>query len=212
MAGSEVLNLLEPGAGSTLVVSQDINIAVPVEQHRAVKERLRELRGLARSHEEPSVWLPVSSDLLEVNFIGMDTSSQRAGETYVYEDTELPLLVFANLSLLRPGKVLTLEGLSIPLSRPAGLALEKLMTDRSGEKGDRDLLVALALLLVFEPDDHDELVRLYGTLAPELRFAVRSGLAALSLLEPRAQMPDPVPHRMRVAELLGELEGTEKRR
>ncbi|MGA2766328.1 MAG: hypothetical protein ABSG17_23535 [Spirochaetia bacterium] len=63
-------------------------------------------------------------------------------------------------------------------NRPAGLILEKLITDRSGEKGDRDLLVALAL----------------------------------SLLEPRLQMPDPTPHRSLVADLLAELEGMERDR
>jgi len=140
----------------------------------------------------------------------MDTSSKRAGETYVFEDSELPLLVFANLSLLSPGRVLALEGIPVPLPRPAGLVLEKLMTDRGGRKGDRDLLVALALLLVCVPDDREELVRLYGTLSAELRYAVRSGLAALSLLEPRALMPDPAPHRRLVAELLAELESTEQ--
>jgi hypothetical protein len=46
-----------------------------------------------------------------------------------------------------------IDSLSVPLPRPAGLIIEKLLTGRSGEKGDRDLLVALALLLV--PDAHD---------------------------------------------------------
>ncbi|HVP17934.1 MAG TPA: hypothetical protein VMU36_02995 [Spirochaetia bacterium] len=212
VAGSEVPNLLEPGAGATLVVSQDVDVVVPVEVHGKIKQRLREMRGLTRSAEEPSVWLPSSAELLEVNFIGMDTAGKRAGETYVLEDSELPLLVFANLSLLRPGKVVTLEGMPVPLPRPAGLTLEKLITDRSGEKGDRDLLVALALLLVCEPSDRYELVDLYRTLQPELRYAARSGLAALSLLEPRAQMPDPTPHRSLLAGLLSDLEKVESER
>jgi len=210
VAGSEVPNLLEPSAAATLVVSQDVDIAVPVERHGKVKDRLRGVNGFSRSEEEPSVWLPLSFGLLEVNFVGMDVSGGRAGETYVLEDSELPLLVFASLSLLRPGKVLSLEGLSVPLPRPAGLILEKLITDRSGEKGDRDLLVALALLLVCEASDREELGSLYRGLPDELRFAARSGLAALSLLEPRVQMPDPVPHRRLVARLLAELEAKEK--
>jgi hypothetical protein len=210
IAGSEVPNLLEPGLAATLVVSQDVDIAVPVERHAGVKQRLRDVKGFARSREEPSVWLPLSAGLLEVNFIGMDTGSSRAGETYVLDDIELPLLVFSGLSLLRPGKVVELEDLRIPLPRPAGLILEKLITDRSGEKGDRDLLVSLAMLLVCERSDQEELVMLYHSLPEELRYSARSGLAALSLLEPRAQMPDPVPNRSLLARLLAEFEAAEK--
>ena len=71
---------------------------MPVERHAAVKARLPEVKGLTRSEEEPSIWLPKSPELLEVNFIGMDAGSGRAGETYVFEDAELPLLVLAGLS------------------------------------------------------------------------------------------------------------------
>ena len=39
VAGSEVPNLLEPGAGATLVVSQDVDIVVPIEHHAAVKAK-----------------------------------------------------------------------------------------------------------------------------------------------------------------------------
>jgi hypothetical protein len=78
---------------------------------------------LRRSEEEPSVWLPLEAELLEVNYIGMQTRGEPA-ETYVLEDSELPLLVFAHLSLLRPGKPLDIEGLAVPVPRPAGLLLE----------------------------------------------------------------------------------------
>lgn len=60
VVGSEVPNLLEPGASSTLVVSQDVGLAVPVEHVREVKKRLGEVRGFGPSPEEPSVWLPDS--------------------------------------------------------------------------------------------------------------------------------------------------------
>ncbi len=209
VAGSEVPNLLEPDARSTLVVSLDVDIAVPVDRHAAVKESLGAVVGLVRSKEEPSVWLPREADLIEVNFIGWDAHSERAGETYVLEDAELPLLVFGNLSLLRPGRTLLIEDLLIPLPRPAGLMLEKLLTDRSGEKGDRDLLVALALLLVSEESDFTEIELLYKGLAPDHRYTVRSGLSTLSLLEPRMHMPDPTHHRPLVADLLARLERTE---
>jgi hypothetical protein len=211
VAGSEVPNLLEPDARSTLVVSQDVDIAVPVDRHAAVKERLREMRGLAQSKEEPSVWLPEEADLIEVNFIGWDARGTRPGETYVLEDEELPLLVFGHLALLRPGRTLTIDGISVPLPRPAGLILEKLLTDRSGEKGDRDLLVALALLLVSDAGDLTEIEAQYRELSPELRYAARSGLSTLSLLEPRLHMPDPTLHRVLVAELLARLERSDSK-
>ena len=75
VAGSQVPNLLEPDARSSLVVSQDVDIAVPVDGHAAVTMRLHEVRGLARSAEEPSVWLPTDEDLLEVSFIGREKRS-----------------------------------------------------------------------------------------------------------------------------------------
>lgn len=196
--------MLQPDAASTLVVSQDVDIAVPVESVPAIKERLRGIADLAPCRDEPSVWMPSVPDLLEVNFIGMD--ERRPGETYVREDPELPLLVFGRLAWLRPGKVLALGNLHVPLPRPAGLVLEKLVTDRSGEKGDRDLLVALGLLLTCDDGDLEEMARLYRDLHPEDRYAVRSGLSTLSLLVPRPQMPDPIPHRGFIARVLAALE------
>ncbi len=130
---------------------------------------------------------------MEVNFIGMDKHSERAGETYLLEDDELPLIMFAQLSLLSPGKPLRIEGLEVPLPRPAGLLLEKLVTDRRGEKGERDLLVALALLLVCEPPDVRELEVLYRGLPEEQQYAVRSALSLHSLLAPHDAGSDAAP-------------------
>ncbi len=62
-----------------LVVSQDVDIAVPIDRHAAFKLRLLEARGLACSAEEPSVWLPTEACLLEVNFTGWDAHGTRAG-------------------------------------------------------------------------------------------------------------------------------------
>lgn len=209
VAGSEVPNLLEPGARASLIVSRDVDIAVPVDRHAAVKRKLPQIRGLVPSREEPSVWVPVNADLIEVNFIGMDARGERPGETYVHEDSELPLLVFRHLSLLSPGEPITVEGLRVPLPRPAGLLLEKLLTDRGGEKGDRDLLVALGLLCACAASDLEELDSLYRGLSDEDRYAARSGLSVLSLLEPRARMPDPTPHRGLIARLMARLERAE---
>jgi hypothetical protein len=161
--------------------------------------------GLQQSTEEPSVWLPQRPELIEVNFIGVD-SGARAGETYVLEDATLPLLVFGNLGWLQPGNPVHVGDLVIPVPRPAGLLVEKLLTDRSGEKGDRDLLVVMGLLLVSAPADLDELERLYRSLSPEQRYSLRSNLSVLSLLEPRRYMPDPVPHRRQLAQLMARLE------
>jgi hypothetical protein len=84
--------------------------------------------------------------------------------------------------------------------------LEKLVTDRTGEKGDRDLLVALSLLTTMGPADLDEFDAACGRLRFELRYAVRSNLTILSLLEPRIGMPDPRPQRSSVAAVLQRLD------
>ena len=80
------------------------------------------------------------------------------------------------------------------------------MTDRTGEKGERDLLVALGVLATSTPEDLDELEGLYRRLRPELRHAVRSNLTILSLLGSRPGMPDPQPRRAEVGALLRRLE------
>jgi len=206
VVGSEVPNLLEPNAASTLVVSQDVDIGVPVLAHEAVKRALREVRNLAPSPAEPSVWLSEDPALIEVNFLGMDATKVDPADTYVLEDATLPLLVFGPLSLARAAEPVEIDGLRIPLPRVAGLLLEKLITDRTAEKGDRDLLVALALMLLARPADLQELEREFATLTNELRHAVLSNLTVLSLLAVRRGMPDPRPHRKLVADLLAKLE------
>ena len=208
VVGSEVPNLLEPGAAATLTVSQDLNVGVPVDRHAAVKRRLGDLRAFEPSADEPSVWTPRSPDLLELNFVGMDPAQDPA-EAYVLEDDRLPLLVFGALSLVVAGARIDVEGTRLSLLRPAGLLLEKLITDRTGEKGERDLLVALALLATAGPRDLDELEQAYRRLRPELRHAVRSNLTILSLLAPWDGMPDPRPWRAEVAVLMRRLEAVD---
>jgi len=208
VVGSEVPNLLEPGAAATLIVSQDLDVGVPVEHHAEVKRQVAELHAFRASPEEPSVWVPREPGLLEVNFIGMDPTQDPA-EAYVLDDDQLPLLVFGALSLVSPGVELDLMETRVRLPRAAGLVLEKLVTDRTGEKGERDLLVALGLLMTATPDDIDEVEIMFRRLRPELRHVVRSNLTILSLLEARPGMPDPGPHRADVAALLRRLEGEE---
>ncbi|RLE26810.1 MAG: hypothetical protein DRJ65_04785 [Acidobacteria bacterium] len=201
--GSEVPNLLQPEAASTLVVSQDVDIGVPVKRIEEVKTALQEVVGLEPSEEEPSVWLPSLPDIIEVNFVGMDPDVDDPTGAFVIEDARLPLLVFGALSLLREGPAVAIEGLEIPLPRPAGLLLEKLLTERVAEKGVRDLLVVVGLLVVMVEADHEELVEDYLGLPAELRYAVRSNLTILSLMQQGMDgMPDPRPHRGRIAELL----------
>ena len=55
VVGSEVPNLLQPDAASTLVVSQDVDLAIPIERVDRIKKRLREIDGLVQSSEEPSM-------------------------------------------------------------------------------------------------------------------------------------------------------------
>lgn len=58
VAGSEVPNLLQIDAASTLVVSQDVDLAIPVGVHGEVKARLDRITRLSPSTDEPSVWVP----------------------------------------------------------------------------------------------------------------------------------------------------------
>jgi hypothetical protein len=206
VGGSQVPNLLEPGAASTLVVSQDVDLVVPVERHAEVKAALDRVVGYAPSADEPSVWLPRAADRLEVNFIGSDRALRDAADTYLLKDDRLPLLVFGLLSQLREGPRLELPGLRVPLPRAAGLLIEKLLTERSGLKGERDLLVALGLLLVSQPADLDELAAIYTTLDDQQRSAVLGNLAVLSLMKPIPEMPDPSTARAIVAQLVRRLE------
>jgi hypothetical protein len=209
VCGSEVPNLLEPDAAATLVVSQDVDIAVPIKEHPAVKKRLGEIVRLRPSPEEPSVWVPLDKDkdeLIEVNFLGFDPEALDAEDTYVLEDDQLPLVVFGPLSLLREGLRLEVQGLTIPLPRRAGLMLEKLVTDRSGVKGDRDLLVVLGLMAHASEAELLELDNLYEQLPRDLRYAACSNLTTLSLLDPIEGMPDPRAYRAQVRDLLQRFE------
>jgi hypothetical protein len=171
--------------------------------------RLASVTELSPSPDEPSVWIPRPdrADLLiEVNFLGIDRSIVDPADTYELADSELPLMVFGPLSLLRAGTAVEIDGLRIPTPRPAGLVLEKLLTDRSGEKGDRDLLVVVGLLAAMHPPDLDELAAEAHGLSPELRHLVRSNLALLLLLPGRIGMPDPAPRREQIAQLAARLD------
>lgn len=202
--GSEVPNLLERGAAATMVVSQDVDVGVPVAAHAAVKARLREVKDLHPSGDEPSVWLPSDASRIEVNFVGYDPALD-VRRSYVGGDAKLPLLVFGPLSLLRKGRTIDADGVAVPVPRTAGLMLEKLVTDRTGEKGERDLAVVLGLLLAAGEDDLVELVEQYRTLPQDVQPSVVSSLTVLSLMPPVRDMPDPTRHRERVARLLERL-------
>ena len=161
VVGSEVPNLLQPDFAATLVVSQDLDICVPVNRHDDVKQRLSQLLAdFAPSPDEPSVWTPRVPGLLEVNFVGIDPT-RGPTDAYVLDDDRLPLLVFGALSLVVAGAEVTIAATRVRLPRPSGLILDKLVTDRTGEKGDRDLLVALGLLITTGPADLDELGATY---------------------------------------------------
>jgi hypothetical protein len=208
VGGSQVPNLLEPGAASTLVVSEDVDLVVPVARHAEVKAALASTEGYSPDPEEPSVWVSDDPETLEVNFIGLDPALRESSESYVFEDDRLPLLVFGLLSLLEEGALLEIGDSRVRIPRPAGLLVEKLLTERSGLKGERDLLVALGLLLVSGEEDVREVVDLFTRLAPDQRRAVVSGLTVLSLMKPLPEMPDPETARERVAALMHRLEAS----
>lgn len=208
VVGSEVPNLLQPAAAVPLVVSKDVDIGVLVSGHARVRDVLRGVRGFRRSTDEPSVLIP-QGDLLEVNFVGIDPRLRDVSESYAIEDVELPLLVFGSLSVVLPGRERDIEGVRMRLPETGGLLAEKLLTERSGPKGDRDLLVALGLVLVAEPADERLLCELYRSFGPDCRYQMRSNLTILSLMEGLPGMPDPTGHRGAVARLLRTLEAEE---
>jgi hypothetical protein len=211
VVGSEVPNLLEPSAAATLVVSQDVDIGIPIAAHAEVKRRLASIDGLVPSPEEPSVWVPHADHaerLIEVNFLGIDPAISDPADTYELEDSELPLMVFGALSLLRGGGTIDIDDLQIPMPHPAGLIVEKLLTDRAGEKGDRDLLVVAGLIQMLRADDIEDIVSTYRTLSRDLQHQVRSNLGVLLLLPARWGMPDPDPHRAHIAAIAARLEAS----
>ena len=130
-------------AKSTTGRSRISNLGVLVDRHAAVKERLDELREFEPSADDPSVWTPRAAGLLELNFVGMDPAQDPA-EAYVLEDDRLPLLVFGALSLVSRGAEIEIGGTRVsPCRAPPACCSRSSITDRTGEKGERDLLVAL---------------------------------------------------------------------
>lgn len=205
VVGSEVPNLLEPNAASTLVVSQDVDVLVPLSAHAEVKSALGAIRGLHPSPDEPSVWLPDTDAMIEVNFLGQDPALTDPTESYPLGDDELPLMVFGGLGWLRPAPAVQMDELAVPVPRLADLLIEKLVTERSGLKGDRDLLVALGLLMFSSEAELAEARRVLTELPVEARHAVRTNLGILALLPPRPGVPDPTSHRELVARFLASL-------
>src|SRR5205823_2259125 len=103
------------------------------------------------------------------------------------------------------GTAVEAGGVRVPLPRPAGLLIEKLLTERSGLKGERDLLVALGLLMHCTEPDVVEVTQLFQQLPPDARTTLLANLALLSLMRPLPQMPDPVRGRELVEALLARL-------
>jgi hypothetical protein len=207
VGGSQVPNLLEPDAAATLVVSQDIDLVVPVNSHKQVKDALAGVTGYEPSREEPSVWLPDDPGMLEINLIGRDAALRETADSYVLDDSKLPLLVFGLLSLLREGVTVEAGGARIPLPRPAGLLVEKLLTERAGLKGERDLLVAVGLLMQCGESDLAEISGHYLELLGDMKSTLLGNLAILSLMRPLPEMPDPIRGRQQVEALLTRLKG-----
>jgi hypothetical protein len=206
VGGSQVPNLLQPDAAATLVVTQDVDLVVPVAAHQQVREALGRVIGYRPSAAEPSVWLPDDPQRLEINFIGCDPSMRETADSYVLEDASLPLLVFGLLGLLRHGATIEASGVRVPLPRPAGLLVEKLLTERAGLKGERDLLVALGLLIQCNEADLVEVTKIFQQLPADARTMLLGNLAVLSLMQPLPGMPDPTRGRAAVEAFIARLQ------
>ena len=199
-------NLLEPNAAATLVVSQDVDLVIPVTAHHEVRDALAGVAGYKASAEEPSVWLPDDPERLEINFIGRDPRVHETSDSYVLDDSKLPLLVFGLLSLLEEGTTVDTAGVRVRVPRPAGLMVEKLLTERAGLKGERDLLVAMGLLMQCNEFDFREVGTLFEALSPDARNMLLANLMLLSLMHPVPHMPDPSRGRDEVRSLIARLE------
>jgi len=70
-------------------------------------------------------------------------------------------------------------------------------------------LVVVGLLVVMRESDFEELEKEFVHLPAELRYAVRSNLTVLSLMQGMNGMPDPKDQRARIAALLARLEELE---
>ena len=210
--GSVVPNLLQAEGAPALVISEDVDLGVPISRHHELREALDRLQDFEASSTEPSVWLPRREELIEVNLVGMVTSQEKISDVWILEDPDLPLLVFGTLSLLQPGRIVEIENLRVPLAEPAGLFLEKLLTERSQHKGARDLLVAAALMQVMSNEDWKFVEAHYLCLPKDLAHHIRSNLSILSLMEGVKGMPDPAQQRTMIAELLSRLEELETER
>jgi len=207
IGGSQVPNLLQPDIAATLVVSQDVDLVIPVGAHREVRDALVHISGYEPSTSEPSVWLPDDPSRLEINFIGRDPDLRETTDSYVFEDPKLPLLVFGLLGFLRQGSVIETGGVRVPLPKPAGLLIEKLLTERAGLKGERDLLVALGLLMQSGESDLREIEELFRDLSDDAKAMLLGNLAVLSLMRPLPDMPNPDGGRESVHALLTRLQG-----
>jgi CheY-like chemotaxis protein len=119
------------------------------------------------------------------------------------------ILIVEDSATMRSLIATSLEDLDVPVPRPAGLLLEKLLTERVAEKGVSDLLVVVGLLVVMHDTDLEELEEVYADLLAELRYAVRSNLTVLSLMQGVDGMPDPQPQRARIAAVLARFEELE---
>jgi hypothetical protein len=150
--------------------------------------------------------LPDDPQRLEINFIGRDPSMRETADSYVLEDTRLPLLVFGLLGFLRQGTTIEASGVRATLPRPAGLLVEKLLTERAGLKGERDLLVALGLLIQCHKIDLTEVTKIFQQLPADARTMLLGNLAVLSLMHPLPGMPDPTRGRAAVEALLTRLQ------
>jgi hypothetical protein len=102
--------------------------------------------------------------------------------------------------------VIEIDGLRVPLPRVGDLIVEKLLTDRTGEKGARDLLVVAGLFTVATGADLRDVLSVVRELSAESRHEIRSSLTVLSLMNGHPNMPEPSQVRREVQDLIERLE------
>ncbi|MBE7439598.1 MAG: hypothetical protein HS115_14165 [Spirochaetales bacterium] len=181
--GSEVPNLSRIHSGADLFVSQDIDLAVPIENLERTDEQIPMLfEHYRQSSDEPSILLPRDDARLEINFLGVDFRSQDLDDISLHRGRHISFLAFGTLTLIKPVD-LTIEKHRFRVAEHRSLFLEKILTERSSIKGERDLYVAA---LVFkEIQSPQEIIHMREdilALDSERKFFASDNLASLILM------------------------------
>ncbi|MEW5692344.1 MAG: hypothetical protein AB1765_03500 [Candidatus Hydrogenedentota bacterium] len=181
--GSEVPNLIRINKKVDLFVSEDIDVGIPVLKFKIIKSGIKRLlKKYYVSRDEPSILCPKTNELLEINFLGIDKNLDDLDDVYIFRDGLVSFIVFGTLSLIK-GKKVSINGMKVILAEPASLLVEKLLTERSHIKGERDIIVAGLLLEVIDiKKEMKHILAMINALNKDKRYLIQDNLSTLILI------------------------------